>query len=378
MRPKEHPDWKNLSVTRDASEPLFAELSPELRSMALALAAQPSRGIRLAKFAWALRHAERTADAKLIASIADHFEPNDLIVRRLTDWARRRQAPMWHFGIIADDARNHFYARALAAAVTPDSVVFEIGTGSGLLALLAARAGARHVYTCESQPEVAKAAKDIIEVNGYRDKVTVIPKAAQALVPGLDIPELADIFVAELIDNSILGEGLLPLTELAKRSFLKPDALLIPEVVTVVGAAASAKKMRGNFSVDHVMGFDLTPFNRFKPPEISCASGSGKIELLGPVTDLVRFDLRQSNWSPRTTNTNIYVDRECEIDGVARWIRLESQGVSVYENPPWIDSCWDPHLCIFQKSVQLQSGQALQILTYHDWDSLYVTMADGA
>jgi hypothetical protein len=40
---------------------------------------------------------------------------------------------------------------------------------------------------------------------------------------GEDIPERADIFVAEIVDNGLLTEFVLPLTEPARRKFLKPE-----------------------------------------------------------------------------------------------------------------------------------------------------------
>ncbi len=45
--------------------------------------------------------------------------------------------------MIADEGRTSVYARALEARITPLSVVLDIGTGPGILALLACRAGAR-------------------------------------------------------------------------------------------------------------------------------------------------------------------------------------------------------------------------------------------
>ena len=61
---------------------------------------------------------------------------------------------VWHFDMMSDLKRNDAYERALIAAVKPGSIVLDIGTGSGLLAMMAARAGAKHVYACEMNPDV--------------------------------------------------------------------------------------------------------------------------------------------------------------------------------------------------------------------------------
>jgi protein arginine N-methyltransferase 1 len=52
--------------------------------------------------------------------------------------------------MIADKGRTSAYARALESLVVPESVVLDIGTGAGILALLACRAGAARVYAVEA------------------------------------------------------------------------------------------------------------------------------------------------------------------------------------------------------------------------------------
>ena len=66
--------------------------------------------------------------------------------------------PVEHARMLHDDRRTGDYLAALAAAVRPGDVVLDIGTGSGVLAVAAARAGARRVYAVE--------ASDIAEVAG--------------------------------------------------------------------------------------------------------------------------------------------------------------------------------------------------------------------
>ena len=56
--------------------------------------------------------------------------------------------PFWHIPMMNDSFRNAAYFSALQNAITPDTQVLEIGTGSGLLALMAATLGARHITTC--------------------------------------------------------------------------------------------------------------------------------------------------------------------------------------------------------------------------------------
>lgn len=78
-------------------------------------------------------------------------------------WSRTHPAlsagiPKCHFRIVRDGVRNPAYDDALPRAVKPALRVLDIGAGTGLVAMMAARAGARDVVTCEMNPAIADGA----------------------------------------------------------------------------------------------------------------------------------------------------------------------------------------------------------------------------
>ncbi len=75
----------------------------------------------------------------------------------------------WHFPMLQDVERNGFYRRAIAAGVFRGAHVLDIGSGTGLLAMMAASAGAGHVTTCEKVKAVAECAAAIIAANRTPD-----------------------------------------------------------------------------------------------------------------------------------------------------------------------------------------------------------------
>ena len=97
-----------------------------------------------------------------------------------------------------DDERNDAYLAALQSAITKDTHVLEIGTGSGLLSMMAARSGAEKVTTCEASPIIATTAKKIIATNGMAGTINVIAKKSNNVEVGVDLPRPADLLVSEI------------------------------------------------------------------------------------------------------------------------------------------------------------------------------------
>ena len=337
-----------------------------------AIADRPDLPLRLARMSLFLKEKSPKADARALAKAAQLLAPADYRIRVLTDWLNRREAPLWHFGIIHDRLRNEIYAKALEHFVKPGMVVFEIGTGTGILAMLAARAGARHVYTCERRADVAAAAREIIDRNGLSDRITVIHKDALAVEVGKDLPEQADLFVAEIVDNTLLGEGVLPLTERARHHVLKPDAILLPRAVSAIGTLISGQGHHERYRMDTAMGFDLTPFNRFTPVEINAGKGGGTVEPLTDVVELIRFDLHVDAPAEDTQRVALTAHAAGQAESLMRWLKLDFGDGLLFENRPPQHSSWDPHLHILPRPHALRVGETLEIEVHHNRDRLFI------
>src|SRR3989442_247493 len=103
--------------------------------------------------------------------------------------------------MIHDRVRTNAYAEALRTSVNPNSVVLDIGTGSGMLALLACKAGARRVYAIEVSDAI-QVGRELAAANGFAERIEFI----QNLSTRLTLPESADVIVSDL-------RGVLPLHE---------------------------------------------------------------------------------------------------------------------------------------------------------------------
>src|SRR4051812_32730915 len=135
--------------------------------------------------------------------------------------------PAWHFAMINDRPRNDAYQAAIARAARGKRVL-DIGTGTGLLAMMAAKAGAASVTTCEAVVVIAERAREIVARNGFRDRIMVVARHSTDLAVGRELSARAELLITETFSSDLLSECVLATVEHAHRHLLTPDAIVIP------------------------------------------------------------------------------------------------------------------------------------------------------
>ncbi len=132
-----------------------------------------------------------------------------------------------HRTMIRDRVRTEAFRRAIESVVRPGDVVLDVGAGSGILSLFAARAGAVRVYAVEATT-VAVVAQGLAAANGVAEIVQVI----QGDVMEVELPERVDVIVSEWLGGFGVDEGMLVPVIAARDRWLKPGGVMIPRSVT--------------------------------------------------------------------------------------------------------------------------------------------------
>ncbi|CAE7807362.1 PRMT7 [Symbiodinium sp. CCMP2456] len=137
-----------------------------------------------------------------------------------------------HYVMLNDIGRNHFYREALEnfLASCPGCAVLDLGAGSGLLAILAARAGSEKVWAIEANPHLAELATRTLERNRALYPKTNMSVIAQlsAQVDADALGRKADLLVTETFGTMLLGEGVLTFVSDARDRLLKEGGQIIP------------------------------------------------------------------------------------------------------------------------------------------------------
>lgn len=159
----------------------------------------------------------------------------------------------YHQVMLADGERNRLLSAAIAASVTAETSFLDVGAGTGVWAILAAKLGAKRVVAVESEecliPVIHKHAVE----NGVSDKIEIIhARSDDAKIKGK-----FDVIVAELFGDNALGNESIRLLIDVRERFLEPTGVLIPQRISLFCVPAQIEQPLGDLpdGIDVDLGF---------------------------------------------------------------------------------------------------------------------------
>ena len=140
-----------------------------------------------------------------------------------------------HEEMLKDKERTLAYKRAIErnGEDFKGKIVMDIGAGTGILSIFAARAGAAHVYAIENA-EIAYFAREIIRKNNLADKITVI----KGKMEEIELPvKKVDIIISEWMGYFLLYESMLDTVLWARDKYLVEGGKMLPDRAKIYVAA---------------------------------------------------------------------------------------------------------------------------------------------
>ncbi|SMF44165.1 Predicted RNA methylase [Tistlia consotensis] len=298
--------------------------------------------------------------------------PDDPQIERAVAEVAGLHRMAWHFPMMNDARRNRAFREAIERTVRPGDLVLEIGTGSGLLAMMAARAGAERVVTLELVPQLAALAREVIARNGLADRVEVLPVSSRAATVGEQLPRPADVLISEVLDANLLGEDVLGTVADAQQRLLAPGARVLPARARLLGRPVESERMERFLSVGEIEGFDLSPFGRMAMAPLMRFDTTGLGNRpLGPAFEVLEIDLTRPLPLDGRASLEARVEAPGRLDALVLWIEIEvAEGIVYSADPsgPW--TSWHQAVQPVEGRPRVEAGQRLRIEV--EWQRRFV------
>lgn len=264
----------------------------------------------------------------------------------------------FHRALVNDRRRTDLYRRAVLSTVRGGDVVLDLGTGSGILAFFACQAGARHVYAVD-RTDIVGVAREISHDNGFADRITCIKGDAR----WIDLPEPVDLITSELISESVFGQGMEDLVNLARTRHLKPSGRFIPRSVQLWVAPVEAPDAYASleFPSKEVYGLDFSAARRVALNRVD----SGRFREEHLVSDpQVAYNADFTGLrKPQAVSVQMEfaASRSAVLSGFAGWFSAVLADNIVLESFPAELSAWDNAFFPIPEPAQLRPGTIVKL-----------------
>jgi hypothetical protein len=292
--------------------------------------------------------------------------------------------------------------------------VLDVGTGTGLLAMLAAKHGATRVIACEMFSAMAEIAEKVVAINSLDSAISI--KYCKSMDLSMETEaQRADLLISELLDSALLGESCLFSHHDAIKRLIKSEKSFLPNIKvydrvipysgTVSACIIQSDYIRKTMDINNIGlnrfhvwrdgvdsslckgGQRLLPVHWYKLEEQGGIKLSEMYDILNvPFANPclpINLDLEDPEVSLLAcVDTEIIVEKAGRADGLLLWWKvyllspeIDPDRTVMYTTQPGVMN-WQDHWlqCIFPLAdpISCNDGDILKITAAYDWSQIYL------
>ena len=273
-----------------------------------------------------------------------------------------------HFGIheemLKDEVRTNSYMDAILQNkhLFKDKVVLDVGCGTGILSMFAAKAGAKHVYAVDCS-SIIEQAQEIVKANGFEGQITLI----RGKVEEVELPvDKVDIIISEWMGYFLLYESMLDTVIAARDKWLVPGGLILPDKCTLyVEAIEDDEYMKEKIHWwDNVYGFDMKCIKKiaFLEPLVDTVEGDAVVTNSCPVLEIDINTVTVEDLAFESTFT-VAAERADFVHAMVAYFDIEFRGchkpVKFSTGPHAEYTHWKQTVFYLEESLAINAGEAI-------------------
>lgn len=194
----------------------------------------------------------------------------------------------YHQLMLQDEVRNELLYKAIKQCVGKDTSFLDVGAGTGVWAILAAKLGAKRVVAIEIEecliPIIYKHAQE----NGVADRIEIIHGSSD----DMKLRGKFDVIVSELFGSDALGKRVVDSFVHLRDRFLAPGGTLIPQELVTYAVPVHLARSVDTMPAKLPISCEFMKSLKLNYPSNASLDERGRMQRLADPKPLMRMDFR--------------------------------------------------------------------------------------
>lgn len=264
---------------------------------------------------------------------------------------------MTHKLMLEDVVRTSLFQAAINRVVSAGDRVIDFGSGTGVLAIFAARREAARVDAIERTP-MARFARQIVLANGHGDIVV-----HEGDHESFETDGQADVLISEWMGHFLFFENMLPPLLALRDKWLKPEGRMLPERFTLFAALVTddTTYRSDSFLERRPYGVNFSPIADM-PRRQSQLVDFGPEQVLPTYCNIGDLDMRNLAAVPELLTGRMQVESETVVYGMIGWFHcILTQDIEFGTGPDDAPTHWRQLYFPFPEPLTVHPGRPLDI-----------------